>query len=197
MKKTVVIYLILLVWALCACEKDLPHDSNADAQGHMPATSITSKANEQVLEELPFSHEQDFEDSRRGLIATDPNLRVRNKKGKIIWDQPAYTFIKGAAPPSVNPSLWRQAKLNNIHGLFKVTEGIYQLRGFCLANLTLIDGKSGWIVVDPLMTRETMSRALDFARKHLKDRPVSAVILTHSHIDHFGGVAALDRKSVV
>jgi linear primary-alkylsulfatase len=194
MKKAVAIYLILLAWVLCACEKDLPHNPNADAQGHSPETSITSKANERVLEALPFSDEQDFEDSRRGLIAADPNLRVKSKKGQIIWDQPAYSFIQGEAPASVNPSFWRQAKLNNIHGLYKVTEGIYQLRGFCLANLTLIDGKSGWIVVDPLMTKETASRAMDFARKHLKDRPVSAVILTHSHIDHFGGVAALFKE---
>ena len=196
MKKMVAI-IICLAWGFSGCEKDMPQNLNADAQGRTPATPITARANEQVLEELPFSDKQDFADSRRGLIASDPALRVRNRKGEIIWDQPAYGFIKGEAPVSVNPSLWRQAKLNNIHGLFKVTEGIYQLRGFCLANLTLIDGKSGWIVVDPLMTRETAARAMAFARKHLKDRPVSAVILTHSHIDHFGGVAALFKEDIL
>jgi len=194
MKKMIAI-IICLAWGVFGCAKGIPQDPNADVQGHTPATPITARANQQVLEELPFSDEQDFADSRRGLIASDPGLSVKNAKGKIIWNQPAYGFIGGKAPASVNPSLWRQAKLNNIHGLFKVTEGIYQLRGFCLANLTLIDGKSGWIVVDPLMTKQTASRAIDFARKHLKERPISAVILTHSHIDHFGGVAALlDEK---
>ena len=191
MKKMIAVIAICLAWGFTGCEKEIPRDLNVDAQGHTPATPVTAAANEQVLEELPFSDEQDFCDSRRGLIAIDPELRVKNAKGKTIWNQLAYGFIQGKAPASVNPSLWRQAKLNNIHGLFRVTEGIYQLRGFCLANMTLIDGRKGWIVVDPLMTRETASRAMDFARQHLKDRPVSAVILTHSHIDHFGGVAAL------
>ncbi len=191
MKKLIAMVVICLAWGFSGCKKEMLRDPGADARGHTPATLATARANQQVLEELPFSDGLDFSDSRRGLIASDPNLRVRDRKGQIIWDQPTYGFIKGEAPACVNPSLWRQAKLNNIHGLFKVTEGIYQLRGFCLANLTLIEGKSGWIVVDPLMTKQTASRAMAFARKHLKDRPISAVILTHSHIDHFGGVAAL------
>jgi alkyl sulfatase BDS1-like metallo-beta-lactamase superfamily hydrolase len=93
----------------------------------------------------------------------------------------------GAAPATVNPSLWRQALLNNQTGLFKVAEGIHQLRGFDLANITLIEGKTGWIVVDTLTARETATAAMAFARKHLGDKPVSAVIFTHSHADHFGG----------
>ena len=197
MKRMIAIIVICLAWGVSGCKKEIPRDPNADVQGHTPATPVTAAANEQVLGELPFSDEQDFADSRRGLMASDPELRVKNAKGKTIWNQPAYGFIRGKAPASVNPSLWRQAKLNNIHGLFKVTEGVYQLRGFCLANMTLIDGKSGWIVVDPLMTRETASRAMDFARQHLKERPVSAVILTHSHIDHFGGVAALFEEEIL
>ena len=197
MKRMIAVIVICLAWGFSGCKKEIPRDPNADAQGHTPATPVTAAENEQVMGELPFSDEQDFADSRRGLMASDPELAVKNAKGKTIWNQPAYGFIQGKAPASVNPSLWRQAKLNNIHGLFKVTEGIYQLRGFCLANMTLIDGKSGWIVVDPLMTRETASRAMDFARKHLKERPVSAVILTHSHMDHFGGVAALFEEETL
>ncbi len=88
----------------------------------------------------------------------------------------------------MNPSLWRQEKLNNIHGLFEVTEGIYQVRGYDVANLTLIRGKSGWILVDPLTSAQSAARAMAWARKHLGDDPVSAVIFTHSHMDHFGGI---------
>jgi alkyl sulfatase BDS1-like metallo-beta-lactamase superfamily hydrolase len=105
----------------------------------------------------------------------------------VIWDFDGYAFVKGAAPATVNPSLWRQALLNNQTGLFKVAEGIHQLRGFDLANITLIEGKTGWIVVDTLTARETATAAMAFARKHLGDKPVSAVIFTHSHADHFGG----------
>lgn len=99
-----------------------------------------------------------------------------------------YAFIEGDAPDSVNPSLWRQAKLNNINGLFEVTKGVYQLRGFDLANISLIQGKTGWILVDPLTTAPTARNALAFAREQLGDQKISAIIFTHSHIDHFGGI---------
>jgi alkyl sulfatase BDS1-like metallo-beta-lactamase superfamily hydrolase len=127
-----------------------------------------------------------FEDAKRGFIAA-PSGQVKDAAGNVIWDFDSYAFVKGAAPATVNPSLWRQALLNNQIGLFKVTEGIYQLRGFDLANITLIEGKTGWIVVDTLTARETATAAMAFARKHLGDKSVSAVIFTHSHVDHFGG----------
>ena len=127
-----------------------------------------------------------FEDARRGFIAA-PSGQVRDADGRLIWDFDAYAFVKGKAPATVNPSLWRQALLNNHAGLFKVTDGIWQLRGFDLANMTLVEGRSGWIVIDTLTARETAAAALAFARRHLGDRPVSAVVFTHSHVDHFGG----------
>lgn len=108
-----------------------------------------------------------------------------------IWNQTAYTFMEGKAPASANPSLWRQTRLNNIHGLFEVTQGVYQLRGFDLANMTLIEGENGWIVVDPLMTKETSARAWAFAMQHLPNKPITSVLFTHSHIDHFGGATGL------
>ena len=185
---------ILLAVALSGCAKkqaapaydgeDLP----PDVAGNTSPTSETAALNAAVRQDLPLSDPQDFEDAKRGLVASDPELRVTKEEGKTIWSVAAYDFVKGDAPVSVNPSLWRQAQLNNIHGLFEVTQGVYQIRGYDLANMSLIEGKTGWIVVDPLTAKETGAKAMAFAREHLGDKPVSAVIYTHSHIDHFGGV---------
>ncbi len=161
-----------------------------DAHGHTQPTEFTIKANRQVPESLPVDNNRDFEEARRGLIADDPDLTIKGAD-KTIWDQPAYRFVDGEAPDSVNPSLWRQAKLNNIHGLFEVVPGIYQLRGYDLANLTIIESKTGWIVVDPLTCEETAAAAFAFAKQHLPFKSVSAIIFTHSHIDHYGGTAAI------
>ncbi len=137
-------------------------------------------------------------DARRGLIAA-PSGQIKAADGRVVWDFDSFGFLQDEAPDTVNPSLWRQARLNNQAGLFKVSEGIWQLRGFDLANLTLIEGRSGWIVVDPLTVRETAAAAMAFARQHLGDRPVTAMIFTHSHADHFGGalgvVSADDAKA--
>ncbi len=177
---------------------DLP----PDVAGNTAPSAHTVALNARVPESLPLSDPQDFEDAKRGLVASDPELRVVGATGTTIWDMPSYSFIDGDAPASVNPSLWRQAKLNNIHGLFEVTKGVHQLRGFDLANMSLIDGETGWIVVDPLTAEETARAAIAFAREHLGDKPVSAVIFTHSHIDHFGGVLGIlspeeaDERSV-
>jgi len=179
---------IVSLFLATACEQHVPYDPEADAQGHTAPTAATVAANRAVLEALDFTDQQDFEDAMRGLIASDAELRVATADGTVIWDLPAQAFIQGAAPDSVNPSLWRQAQLNNIHGLFEVTDGIYQLRGYDLSNMTLIAGDDGWIVVDPLTARETAAAAFEFAQQHLGQRPVTAMIFTHSHIDHFGGV---------
>lgn len=162
-----------------------------DPQGHTAPTALTVETNAQVQADLPPEDGQDFEAARRGWIAGVPDLKIVHPDGTPAWDQTAYRFIDGEAPPSVNPSLWRQARLNNIHGLFEVIPGIYQLRGFDLANLTLIRGETGWIVVDALTCHETAAAALDLAWQHLEARPVTAVIFTHSHMDHFGGATAV------
>ena len=166
-------------------------DQSINAQGHTPATQITAARNHHVLQDLPFEDRQDFADAQRGLIARDDQLQVTDAEGEIIWDQTAYQFVEGDAPASVNPSLWRQAQLNNIHGLFKVTEGIYQLRGFDLSNMTIIEGESGWIILDPLTTAETAAKALAFAQQSLGKKPIKAVIFSHSHMDHFGGILGI------
>lgn len=159
-----------------------------NAEGHSPATATTAAANAKVAEQLPLDDQEDFELARKGLIASMSSLVAKNDAGEEVWNQGNYDFITGDAPASVNPSLWRQAKLNGIHGLFKVTEGIYQLRGFDLANLTIIESDNGWILVDPLTGPQTSKVAIDFAREHLGDKPIKAILFTHSHIDHFGGI---------
>ena len=168
-----------------------PEGTDSDSQGHTPPTEITVQHNAHFKAELPVDDQQDFEDATRGFIASEPDLIIRNRNGYPIWDMTAYRFIDDEAPSSVNPSLWRQAKLNNIHGLFEVTKGVYQLRGYDLANLTIIEGKTGWIIVDPLTAEETAAAAFEFAKKYLEPKPVVAVIFTHSHADHFGGIAAI------
>jgi alkyl sulfatase BDS1-like metallo-beta-lactamase superfamily hydrolase len=160
------------------------------------AAPATLKANEQFAQELKLDDPQDFEDAKRGLIAR-PEGKILMADGSVLIDFDAFKFVDGKAPPTVNPSLWRHAILNAQIGLFKVTEGIHQLRGFDISNMTLIDGKSGWIVVDTLTSRESAAAALAFARKHLGDKPVSAVVFTHSHGDHFGGaLGVISAKEV-
>lgn len=155
------------------------------------ATTATEQANAAVLDSLPFQNTRDFENARRGFIATLDESRTPNARGGIAYDTAWYEFLEGEAPPTVNPSLWRQSTLNAINGLFEVTEGIYQVRGIDLANVSFIRGETGWIVVDPLMSTETAEAAIDLLRRHVEDAPVSAIIFTHSHIDHFGGGRAV------
>lgn len=140
--------------------------------------SYTSKYNLQNADE--------FNNAARGFIAK-PSGQIKNEQGDVIWDFDAFNFIKDQAPDTVNPSLWRQAKLNNNMGLFKVADRVWQVRGFDLANMTIIQGKSGWIIVDTLTSKETAQAAIKFARQHLGDQKISAIIFTHSHVDHFGG----------
>ncbi|MBG5568082.1 MBL fold metallo-hydrolase [Pseudomonas aeruginosa] len=151
------------------------------------ATPTTLAANAQFAKDLKLDDPQDFEDAKRGFIAK-PTGKLLAADGSVLYDYDAYQFIKGQSPDTVNPSLWRHARLNAEIGLFKVTDGIYQLRGFDVANITLIEGKTGWIVVDALTSRESAAAAMAFARQHLGNKPVTALVFSHSHIDHFGGV---------
>ena len=151
------------------------------------ASASTAAANAVVAAGLPVTAD-DFADARRGRIAPLPGPVVHPKFGHAVWDPADWEFIVGDAPPSVNPSLWRQAQLNAIHGLFDVGHGVYQVRGVDLSNITFIAGDTGWIVIDPLTASETAAFARELLHAHVPERPVHAVIYTHSHIDHFGGV---------
>jgi alkyl sulfatase BDS1-like metallo-beta-lactamase superfamily hydrolase len=133
----------------------------------------------------------DFEDADRGFIAKlDPGV-VRAADGRVIWDNDAYTFLEGDCPDTAHPSLWRQGQLVSRQGLFEVTDGIYQIRGLDLSNMTLVEGDGGVIVIDPLISAECAAAGLALYREHRGARPVSAVIYTHSHVDHFGGVGGV------
>ncbi len=152
------------------------------------ASAAIEAANARVAETLPFSDDADFTEAKRGFVAAlDPGL-VSDSDGKVLWNNDSYAFLDEDCPPTVNPSLWRQSKLVAKQGLFAVTDSIYQIRGLDLSNMTLIEGDTGIIVIDPLISRETAAAGLALYREHRGDRPVVAVIYTHSHIDHFGGV---------
>lgn len=154
------------------------------------ATEATKAANAELLEQLPFNDTSDFDDAKHGLIAPLPSEMIQGQGGNAIWDPQKYGFITegAAAPDTVNPSLWRQSQLINISGLFEVTEGIYQVRNLDLSNMTIIEGIEGVTVVDPLVSEETAKVGMDLYFQHRGQKPVKAVIYTHSHVDHYGGV---------
>lgn len=136
-----------------------------------------------------FADRTDFDNANRGLVAELEPARVQASDGRVVYDAAGFAAAtSGDCPDTVNPSLWRQAQLTAIHGLFEVTDGIYQIRGYDLSNMTLVEGDTGVIVIDPLVSAECASAGLGLYREHRGDRPVTAVIYTHSHIDHFGGV---------
>lgn len=154
-----------------------------------PASIHTCRANAALGERLDLSDEGCFDDALRGFIDTVPDARIETAEGRVVWDLSAYAFLESIeTPDSVNPSLWRQARLNRIHGLFQVCERMYQVRGFDIANITIIEGDSGLILIDPLTVCESAAAALALYRRHRGDRPVRCVIYSHSHLDHYGGV---------
>ncbi|WP_435737250.1 alkyl sulfatase dimerization domain-containing protein [Cellulosimicrobium sp. PMB13] len=153
-----------------------------------PASDTIVQQQRALLESLPFSDTQDFDDASRGFLGKlEPGVVTRSD-GSPAWDGDTYDFLTGDAPDTVNPSLWRQSTLVAQQGLYEVVEGIYQVRGLDLSNITFVEGETGVVVIDPLISTETAAAALGLYREHRGDRPVSGVIYTHSHVDHFGGV---------
>jgi alkyl sulfatase BDS1-like metallo-beta-lactamase superfamily hydrolase len=141
-----------------------------------------------TLKALPFSDTRDFDDAKRGFLGTIDNATITSPQGRVVWSLEPYAFLSGAeAPPTVNPSLWRQSRLNMHHGLFEVVPGVYQVRGFDIANMTLIEGDTGVVVVDTLNSIDGARAAMELYFQHRGKRPVAAVIFTHTHIDHWGG----------
>jgi alkyl sulfatase BDS1-like metallo-beta-lactamase superfamily hydrolase len=163
------------------------------------ATGWTVEANRSVFDELPFEDDRDFEEASRGFIAPLVPGPVEKEDGTFVFDPARLDFVKGRdeSPETVNPSLWRQARLVAEGGLFKVCERIYQVRGYDISNLTVIEGDTGVIVVDPLISCETAKAALELYFEHRPKREVVAVIHSHSHVDHYGGVrGVIDEDDV-
>jgi len=176
-----------LAAALAATSIALVLQSPAIAQTK-DAEPASRAINDSFLQALPFNDRADFDDANRGFIATVPDGTIPGPGGKPAWDNNQYGFLKNEqAPPTVNPSLWRQARLNAINGLFKVTDRVYQVRGLDISNMTIIEGDTGLILIDPVLTNETAKAALELYLKNRPAKPVVAVIYTHSHADHFGG----------
>ena len=165
------------------------------------ATATTRDANAAAAAALPFEDRDDFADAERGLLARPDSLVIRDASDTVVWNMDNYGFLTAdaaeAPPESVHPGLWRQARLNSLYGLFEVTDGVLQVRGYDISNMTLIEGERGVIVVDPLISTECAAAALALYRGERGDRPVVAVVYTHSHVDHFGGVkGVVDAEAV-
>jgi alkyl sulfatase BDS1-like metallo-beta-lactamase superfamily hydrolase len=148
--------------------------------------------NNAIYELLDFEDLQEFEFAERGLLAAPENLEIWDENGKLVWTQKAYEFVQEKdAPGTANPSLWRNTQLNHIYGLFEVTDGIYQVRGYDVSSITFIKGKTGWIVFDPLTTVECAEAALQLVNEVLGERPITGVVISHTHGDHYGGIRGI------
>ncbi|WP_322857352.1 alkyl/aryl-sulfatase [Mycobacterium shigaense] len=166
------------------------------AVNHKPPTAAIESAHGD--HRLPFHDTTDFDNADRGFIAALSPCVIKAADGRVVWDNDSYSFLDGQAPTSVHPSLWRQSILNAKQGLFEVVPGIYQVRGFDISNISFVEGDTGIIVIDPLVSTEVAAAALDLYRAHRgSDRPVVAVIYTHSHVDHFGGVLGVTSQADV
>lgn len=153
-----------------------------------PASAATLAAQQRATESLPAEDGRDAEFAQRGFLGSREDPIIRNGKGQPVWNLAGYDFVTGAAPASVHPSLWREMGILRHHGLYEVSDGVWQVRGFDVSNMTVVRGATGWIVIDPLTTRETAAAAMELVNAKLGARPVVAVIYSHSHADHFGGV---------
>jgi len=161
-----------------------------------PATTFTHNVNAAAV--LNFDDATDFDFAQRGLIATHPTNIIKRDNG-VAWDGTHHDYLRNdpPAPDTVHPGLWRQGRLTAIHGLFKVGDGVWQARGYDMSNITFIDTTDGWLIIDPLTTEPTAKACLDLANDTLGERPVSAVIYTHSHVDHYGGVLGVTTEAAV
>lgn len=186
--------LVTIGWVIGGCGSSLPKSTAQHAQDHFDPkgkqpSEYTRKMQEALRKSLPFDDKEDFAEQKKGFIAAPDYKQIMNSDGKVAWDMGAYGFLlQGKDFDSIHPSLQRQAILNMNYGLFEVIPGIYQIRGYDLANITFIKGNKGWIIFDPLTIPETAKAALDFINAKLGQRPVTAVVFSHSHGDHFGGV---------
>ena len=192
-KALCVLFCILTVLSVAACggtdikeELQLTKDSKE-------ATEITAQINSAVYSLLDFSDTSEYENATKGLIDAPETLEIVDENGRVVWSQDAYSFIDDyeKSPASVNPSLWENTKNNHAYGLFEVVEGIYQVRGYDLTNMTVVEGDTGYIVFDPVMSVECAEASMELVYKNLGKKPVKAVVISHSHVDHYGGITGV------
>ncbi len=186
----------VMLFSLAACgarnSTDMVAELGLDAQTK-GATEYTVKVNSAIYSVLDFEDKTEYEFATRGLIDAPEELELKDAQGNTVWSQKAYSFVDNYSecPDTVNPSLWENTKNNHAYGLFEVCGNIYQVRGYDMANLTLIKGDTGWIIFDPLMSVECTQAAMQLVEKNLGKLPVKAVIISHPHVDHFGGIAGV------
>src|SRR3954463_15755240 len=174
----------------------MTHSASSEAPKQASSAVVAQQA--AMLRALPFSDTADFDDAARGFMGTVENARITNAQGRVVWSLEPYGFLTDEkAPAIVNPSLWLQSRLNMNHGLFEFVPGVYQVRGLDIANMTLIEGERGVIVVDTLTSIEGARAAMELYFAHRGRRAVSAVIFTHTHTDHWGGArGVLDDETL-
>ena len=196
MKKFVAIALCCLITAcialtavMCTDSESLIDELKLDTS-KKDASSHTQQINNAVYKQLDFSDKSEWQNATKGLIDAPDVLEIKDKNGNVVWSQKAYDFLDKheQSPATVNPSLWENSKNNHAYGLFKVIDGIYQVRGYDLTNLTVVSGDTGYIIFDPMMSVECSQAAMELVYKNLGKKPVKAVIISHSHADHFGGI---------
>ena len=197
--------------AACGCSAPTSTDGSQGTASlsHPPddtqkdASAMTAETNEAVYALLDFSDERERDFASRNLIAAPETLELTDESGKVVWSQKAYAFLDGAdgspaeAPATANPSLWRNAQLNHLYGLFEVVEGIYQVRGYDMTNITFVAGDTGWIVFDPLMSVECSRAAFELVTENLGSRPVTGIVMSHPHVDHYGGIKGIVSEEEV
>lgn len=194
LKFTATLTTLAILASLCtACDQSL--SLTADEKG---ATKITQEKNEAVYTELDFENTDEFACAEKGLIKAPEELELKDEDGRVIWSQKAYEFLEDTdAPDTVNPSLWRNSQLNHIYGLFEVVDGIYQVRGYDMSNITFIKGDTGWVVFDPLMSVECSEAALQLVNEELGEYPITGIVISHPHIDHYGGIKGIVSEEEV
>ena len=201
-KKIAVLLSFILLFSLAACGSD----NNIDMVSKLgltaetkDATEYTVQVNSALYSTLDFENKTEYEFATKGLIDAPESLEIKDADGNVIWSQKAYSFVDNykECPNTVNPSLWENTKNNHAYGLFEVCENIYQVRGYDMANLTLIKGNTGWIIFDPLMSVECTQAAMQLVEKNLGKLPVKAVIISHPHVDHYGGIKGVITDDII
>lgn len=194
-KKISVLLSFILFFSLAACDtdnKDMVSELGLTAETK-DATEYTVQVNSALYSTLDFENKIEYEFATKGLIDAPESLEIKDADGNVIWSQKAYSFVDNydKCPDTVNPSLWENTRNNHAYGLFEVCENIYQVRGYDMANLTLVKGDSGWIVFDPLMSVECAQAAMQLVEKNLGKLPVKAIVISHPHVDHYGGIGGV------